>query len=182
MEERSLKSQSSVDIRQSNEDPITNQAASSRRRRFFSSFRKKFRSGKYKDKNYNIESFSVSQPNIYRPVYRNSNISTDEDSPSQYPSSPDYTQITLDKSLSDPDVTPEKEKSKSPRKQIESEHVALVRMSSEEKDAEEVEVIETYPNTQVPLTFIACFCLHKFCTLSALKLIDYSVDTLGLYS
>jgi len=86
MEGHSQKSVSSVDIRHG-EELVSPTGASSRRRRFFSSFRKKFRPSKYKDKNANIEPFVASQshPNIYKSVqYQSSNLSTDEENQSGY--------------------------------------------------------------------------------------------------
>ncbi|XP_052794647.1 multiple C2 and transmembrane domain-containing protein 1-like isoform X2 [Mya arenaria] len=134
------KAASSVDIRQPNGPPSPSHSAPSRRQRFFSSFRKKLRPSKYKDKNSNIESFSASQPNIYKTVYNTSNISTDEDnmSDSQTRNSSLH-DSRMDKSLSDPDTSPPRSRSQS----------ALVTMETGEEEVDSgIAVIEQITSSQ----------------------------------
>ena len=134
---KSTKSQSSLDIPQS-VDSITSTppSSSSKRHRFFSSFRKKFRSEKYKDKNSNIEQLSASQPNIYRSSCR-----------SPPPLSPDdggmLTDVPIRKLYREPSVS-------SGRCRTNSDGVTIDRMSSEEKDVDSgIAVIETTTMSQV---------------------------------
>ncbi|XP_060576164.1 multiple C2 and transmembrane domain-containing protein 1-like isoform X3 [Ruditapes philippinarum] len=153
MERQNRNSQSSIDIRSVEYSPPSDSiadtslpppATSSRRRRFFSSFRKKLRAGKYKDKNSNIETLSASQPNIYRSVYRSATISTDEDS-----------EIgdtrPLDKSFSYQDMSPGRSRSRSQRSGSRSDQETMLKMSRSNEDEEVdsgIAVIEMSSSTQ----------------------------------
>lgn len=162
MEASQQNSQSSIDIRAEDFDlppaaeysPPT-PAASRRRRKFFSSFRKKFRSGKYKDKNANIGTLSASQPNIYRSVYRSATVSTDNESLLSNEQL-DFSKKSLDKSLSDQDMTCVRSRSQSERSGTKSEHGAIMSRSSEEQEEMDsgIAVLEAALNSQVGLRLI----------------------------
>ena len=154
MERRSRNSQSSIDIRSVEYSPtsaadtsLPPPVATNRRRKFFASFRKKIRAGKYKDKNSNIETLSASQPNIYRSVYHSATLSTDEDSEMG-----DMNTRSLDKSLSYQDMLPGRSRSRSQRSGSRSDQEASLKMSRSNEDEEVdsgIAVIDTSINTQV---------------------------------
>lgn len=133
---KSRKSQSSVDVRQTNEP---SRSASSRRHGFFSSFRKKFRGEKYKDKNSNIEHISASHPNIFRSSCHSPSASQDDGE------SADYTERRLHRQQS----------MSSGRSRTNSDGRTIDIMSSEEREDVDsgIAVIETTTISQVGVNF-----------------------------
>lgn len=113
MDRGSAKSASAVDVRYPGSTTnLHHQPAATKRRKFFSSFRKKFLHSKYKDKNSNIESLSSSQPN----VYNSANMSTDEDDKSTTycnPGDSSYIESKEDSFLCDLDGSPTRSRSQS---------------------------------------------------------------------
>lgn len=145
----SQKSRSSVDVRLSG-DTTPLHSGASRRRKFFSSFRRKFRGEKYKDKNSNIEQLSASQPNIYKSSCHTPNVSRDDNCSVRSNKTSNVSQVYS----RDRQVTPVSDLEMSPkriRSRTESDVVTMETMSSE--DREEVDsgiaVIETTNISQV---------------------------------
>ena len=132
-ENRTRKAYSSVDVRNM-DDSVSNQGSTSKRRRFFSSFRKKIRSSKYRDQNENLTSLSTSQPNIFHTSSQTT--STDD----EFHHRSWINQSSVDKSVSDLDMSPTRSRSQS-----------YGRTSSEEWDKVEIDsgiaVIETTAST-----------------------------------